>query len=295
MQKYLIFRTDRLGDFLITLILINSIKKNDPNSYITVVASQYNYAYIKSFKIVDNVIILKKNFLSKIKLIFKLRKYFFNHIILHDNKERSYYLSFFLKYTKRIKVNNHLKSHIHIIKDLLNKLNFKFSNSDLNILNKKYKSLNNLKNYIVFHFDEKWFSKTYIKSYKDISPNSNDLKNFLMLLSIKTKKKIIVTTGRKSPRLLKQISIQNLNRKIVFLFNQNYLDLEKTIYNCKLLISCHGFVSHIAAANNIKQIDVIDRNKRNFYLKWTAHFRNYNFIFRKDFKKLYKEILNNIN
>ena len=232
MQKYLIFRTDRLGDFLITLILINSIKKNDPNSYITVVASQYNYAYIKSFKIVDNVIILKKNFLSKIKLIFKLRKYFFNHIILHDNKERSYYLSFFLKYTKRIKVNNHLKSHIHIIKDLLNKLNFKFSNSDLNILNKKYKSLNNLKNYIVFHFDEKWFSKTYIKSYKDISPNSNDLKNFLMLLSIKTKKKNYCYHRKKITKIVKTNIYSKFKSKDcfsfqseLFRFRKNYLQL----------------------------------------------------------------------
>ena len=295
MNKYLIFRTDRLGDFLITLILINSIKKNDPNSNITIVASEYNYSYVKSFKIVDDVVLLKKNLISKIKLIFELRKVFFDHIILHDNKERSMYISSFLKYTKRIKINNHLSSHIEIIKDLLHKLNFNFSFSDLNILNKKYNNFNKLKNYIVFHFDEKWFSKTYIKNYKDISPKMNDLKKFLMLLSKKTNKKIVVTTGKKSPRLLKLISNLNFNRKLIFLFNQNYLDLEKTIFNCDLLISCHGFVSHIAAANNIKQIDLIERNKKNFYRKWTDHFRNYNFLYRKNFKKLYKEILVKIN
>ena len=38
MKKYLIFRTDRIGDFLLTAILINSIKRNNPNSYIVVVA-----------------------------------------------------------------------------------------------------------------------------------------------------------------------------------------------------------------------------------------------------------------
>ena len=295
MRKYLIFRTDRLGDFLITLILINSIKKNDPNSNITVVASEYNYSYVKSFKIVDNVILLKKNLLSKIKLILKLRKYFFDHIILHDNKERSLYISLLLKYTQKIKINNHLNTHIEIIKDLLLKLNFKFSISDLNILNKKYKYFNKLKNYVVFHFDEKWFSKTYIKSYKDISPKMNDLKKFLNLLSKKTNKKIVITTGKKSPKLLKLISNLNFNRKLIFLFNQNHLDLEKTIFNCDLLISCHGFVSHIAAANNIKQIDIIDRNKKNFYRKWTNHFRNYNFLYRKNFKQVYKEILTKIN
>ena len=47
--------------------------------------------------------------------------------------------------------------------------------------------------------------------------------------------------------------------------------------------------------NNIKQIDLIERNKKNFYRKWTEHFRNYNFLYRKNFKKLYKEILVKIN
>ena len=291
MNKYLIFRTDRLGDFLITLILINSIKKNDPSSFITVVASEYNYSYIKSFKTVDDVVLLKKNILSKIKLIFKLRNYFFDYIILHDNKERSLYLSFFLKYTQKIKINNNLNSHIEIIKNLLHKLNFKFSNSDLNILYRKYKSFSNLKDYIVFHFDEKWFSKTYIKKYDDISPKIKDLKEFLILLSKKTNKKIVVTTGRKSTQLLKLLSNLNFNKKLIFLFNQNYFDLEKTIFNSSLLISCHGFVSHIAAAKNIKQIDLIDRNNKKFYKKWTDHFRNYNFLYRKNFKILYKEIL----
>ena len=46
MSKYLIFRTDRIGDFLLTAILINSIKRNNPQSYIIVVASENNYDYI---------------------------------------------------------------------------------------------------------------------------------------------------------------------------------------------------------------------------------------------------------
>ncbi len=62
MNKYLIFRTDRIGDFLLTAILINSIKRNESNSHVTVVASQKNYNYIKSFNSVDSVILLKNGF-----------------------------------------------------------------------------------------------------------------------------------------------------------------------------------------------------------------------------------------
>ena len=74
MNKYLIFRTDRIGDFLLSLILIKSIKRNDPNSHITLVSSEKNYEYIKSFKEVNNVILLKKNFFSKFKTFFLLNK-----------------------------------------------------------------------------------------------------------------------------------------------------------------------------------------------------------------------------
>ena len=81
MNKYLVFRTDRLGDFLVSLILIKSIKRNDASSHISVVASENNYNYIKSFKDVDNTILLKKGFVSKIKLLFYKRIIF---IVLLD-------------------------------------------------------------------------------------------------------------------------------------------------------------------------------------------------------------------
>ena len=94
MNKYLIFRTDRIGDFLLSIILIKSIKRNDINSHITVVASNKNYDYIKSFNIVDEVIIFKKGFFNRIKLILSLKKKTFNYIICHDGK-RAQNLSLF--------------------------------------------------------------------------------------------------------------------------------------------------------------------------------------------------------
>ena len=79
MNKFLIFRSDRIGDFLITAILIKSIKINDPKSHITIIASDKNFSYIKKFPYVDEVIALKNNLISKIKIILKLRK--FNYIM----------------------------------------------------------------------------------------------------------------------------------------------------------------------------------------------------------------------
>ena len=89
MNKYLIFRTDRIGDFLLTLILIKCIKRNDKKSYIVIVSSEKNYHYIKTFNFVDEVIKIKPNFFSRISAINQLRRHTFKITILHDGKNRS--------------------------------------------------------------------------------------------------------------------------------------------------------------------------------------------------------------
>ena len=72
MSNYLFFRPDRIGDFLVSAILINSIKRNDLNSHITVVSSKKNHLYIKSLNFVDEVYLYPDNFIEKISLFLKL-------------------------------------------------------------------------------------------------------------------------------------------------------------------------------------------------------------------------------
>ena len=74
-KDILIFRTDRIGDLLITLPAIFSIKKNMACSKITLVASHKNYEYAKSFKIFDNIYVFPENgLIAKIKFFIKLSK-----------------------------------------------------------------------------------------------------------------------------------------------------------------------------------------------------------------------------
>ena len=61
------------------------------------------------------------------------------------------------------------------------------------------------------------------------------------------------------------------------------------VVKSELLISCHGAISHVAAARSIKQIDIIDKSYD--YSRWTEHFRNYNFLYRDKFNKLSDKIL----
>ncbi len=294
MNKYLIFRTDKIGDFLISAILIKSIRRNDPDSFINVVASEKNYNYIKSFKIVDKVTLLTNGILSKLKLIYFLRKEKYNTIIIHDRKQRSILISLFLKTNLKIVSNANLNiSYFSDIKKILNHLNFSFDKADLNTLNNRtYVGLENLENnYILFHFDEKWIHKEYISNYINIEPSEKELVSFFNLLVNKTNKKLVVTTGLNSPQILNKIFRDKFNAKINFFNNLNFLEIESIIDKSDLLISCHGAVSHLATAKNIKQIDIIDESKSNFYKKWTDHFRNYSFIYRKNFSDLSKEII----
>ena len=294
MSNYLLFRTDRIGDFMLTAILINSIKRNEPNSNITIVSSKKNYDYIKSFSNVNEVILLENTFINKIKLIYKLRLKYYDYIIIHDSKKRSSLISLFLRYNIKINTNNKSNiSYINEIKIILNKLNFNFIDSDLNTLELRgYNSSNfSNKDFILFHFDEKWIYNDYISEFTNIEPSKDDLILFINLLLITSNKKVIITTGMNCPKILNDILDSKLNSNVKIYKKLDFFDLEKLISKCSLLISCHGSVSHVAAAHQIKQIDIIDKKKFEFYSKWTAHFRNYSLLYRKQFSELSKEII----
>ncbi len=293
MNKYLIFRTDRIGDFLISAILIKCIKKNDPNSKITLVGSKNNSSYIRHFDYVDEVIKLENNIFEKLKLIHKLRRYKFSNIIVHDNKKRSKFITFFLKSKKKIfVVNNQKKPHINIIQHILKKMNFEYYQDSLDLFdyNKFNKSQNN--ELIQLHFDEKWIHDEYINKFTNIEPSERELIDLVRTIKQKTNKDLIITTGILLPMILNRIEPDLYKLNVRIYKKLDFLELEKITSKSKILISCHGAISHVAAAYKIKQIDIIDRGYD--YNKWTNHFRNYNSIYREKFSELSKNIISKI-
>ena len=295
MNKYLIFRTDRIGDFLLTLILIKCIKRNDKKSYIVIVSSEKNYHYIKTFNFVDEVIKLKPNFFSRISVINQLRRHTFKITIIHDGKNRSKFINFFIKKNKSIFINNDdiKSSHFSKIKKIIHSLNFSFDNSDLNILENPNFSYNK-KDFIILHYDEKWSVNTYISEYQNIEPSDEQLLDFINKIILKSNHNLVITTGIVTPPILKKIFLRT-NSNIKLIEGLNFMQLQEIVSQSKLLISCHGAISHVASAYNIKQIDIIDVNLKNPYSNWTSHFRNYFPVYRKNFKNLSAEILSLLN
>ncbi len=290
MNKYLIFRTDRIGDFLVSAILIKCIKKNDPSAHISVVASSKNFTYVKTFPYINQVIQLNNNILSKIIVFLRLFRFKYKSIVIHDDKKRSKFISFFLKSVNKIHILDSKKiTHIQIIKNILRKMNLNYFNEALNTLEHREKKKIDNEDLIQLHFDEKWIFNDYIKKFTNIEPTEIELINFLKKLLQKNKRNLIITTGFNVPYIIKKIEA-TLNELKIKLYNDlSFLELEKITSKSSILISCHGAISHVASANNIKQIDIIDKSYD--YGKWTSHFRNYNFLHRENFTKLSGKIV----
>ena len=72
MKKILAFRTDRLGDYIITSNILRELKTK--YGHLTVVCSKTNYELIKSQSFIDKVIIYDKKFSVQIYyLMMKLK------------------------------------------------------------------------------------------------------------------------------------------------------------------------------------------------------------------------------
>ena len=283
-MKYLIFRTDRIGDFLITLPLLKSIKRNNPNSIISVVSSPKNIDFIKKNIFVDEVFLLESNNLKdKFKLFFKLNKYKYEAIIISDKKNRSIILGLFLKgknkifnvskiFQKRILNfffkntfldNDELKNVTvnDILKKNCNSLNMELNNKDYIFFDKNQfekefslkKSLNLDKfKYIILHYDEKWELENYSKLYKkaktltDIKIYKNGFINFLTKLSENKSMKIIITTGYLDTNIISELK-KEFSKISSSLYKLN-LKNEK----CFLITNQNFFsLSHLISKSNL--------------------------------------------
>ena len=119
-KNIIIFRTDRLGDFIIHSRPILELKKKFPNSNIILVCSEINKKIIDNYDFIDKTIIYDKsyNFLKKIKIFFHIiNKIYFLSLVL-DGKKFSYFCNIFIKSKHKLGI---------VYKYYLNFFNFKIN------------------------------------------------------------------------------------------------------------------------------------------------------------------------
>ena len=326
-NSILIFRTDRIGDLIVSCPAIITIKKNIKNSNITLIASKKNYEYAKSLNLFDNVYKYPdKNLLYKIIFIFKLIKLRFNYIFVFDGKERSVIaaslirsnykialipkINFFYKIFKfKFILDNEETNLNKIFQEFLKftNINEKVSNFDFlkNKINNNFSSRIEIKNYLHIHLDEKWFSKLYINKYTNIEPSYSEFIQFLE--NIYQKNDILITTGLIDFELIDELKkkyfnkidnkiymIKKGNRSIYLIYKPTFEDLESLLRSSKTLIACHGAITHAANSFDVKKIDILEKSKATFYRRFTSHLIDYHTIYRSTFSDVKNDIYDKI-
>ena len=324
MKRFLIFRTDRIGDFIASKIIFESIKSNDNRNIIDVVCSKYNENYLKHYKYLNKLIILnRKSIKNYIFSILKLRYIEYDYLIILDGKRRSFIFSLFIKSVHKFIIVKNKKlnffTKIFSYKDFLNsEKNSQFKNfvKFLNIIQIKpiikfdyykdyiIKSNNFLKNknYLHLHLDEKWFEGYYYEDYDYMNLNSYNLNLFLSFLKKKFNKKIIITSGFKKINSLEFFIKKNffkyknnyihktLKSRIIFIKNLDFRDLEIVVKNSNMVITCEGSLSHVSNSFNTPTLCLIQRNRKQTATFWTSHMKKIKYLYRSDIKKVISQI-----
>ena len=99
MAKYLIFRTDRIGDFITSQLVTNSISEVSKKNQVDVVASRYNSKYIKNFKYINRIFIFDKTqnkILDFFNLFLQIKNKKYDYLIVLDGKRRSFLSGIFI-------------------------------------------------------------------------------------------------------------------------------------------------------------------------------------------------------
>ena len=225
-MNYLFFRTDRVGDLIVSSILFKSIKRKNGNNKIFLVCSIGNAELARQLSFIDKVFVYKKGFFNKLKILIEINFLKISSLLVLDGKDRSILFSLFIFAKKKIYIINKKKFFflfrnnktnlifddenknykIDIIIKILSKLDIIFSNEDLNIFKNEYffKSLKERKlkfldncNYNLLHYDEKWIVKSYIETYKNIELNFDNLNIFLNNIINKSQMDLVITSGKK--------------------------------------------------------------------------------------------------
>ena len=322
MKKFIFFRNDKLGDFIILTNLLKAIKKKYKVSEITILCSSHNYNFVKKYKIIDHAYVYNKtdSFFKKVKVFRKIisSNYFasfavdgksfsnlcnfcikskyklglvYNYKFLNlwfSNPNFLYNFFFFHKF-KTFTSKKYLKKIDHLPTKFLKLGNF----LDLNIKTKDsyYFETNKNENFKFNKFRTKYLKKKYIlihfdEKWNDIKSIDKKLFANLLYLQLKTKKQLILTSYKNNFYYFKSLkrSIQQHNSNNIFIVeNSNLFFFERLIFHSLCAVSCHsGFLVQIAGANRTNLIDIINKKDYAWYSSWKPKNTKHKFVFKSN-------------
>ena len=308
MKNILIFKTDRLGDFLNISPVLFNLKSNFPESKITLICSNYNKSIAKYYENDLNIIIYNKPLiLFLLKNYINLNKNNFDLILQLDGKNHSYLCSVFLKATtkaciKYIKNKKILNKLIYInrpnflINKFFDKNEISYENYDLNdnhkyhylslylsLLNKLNIKIFSKDHYLPFYrpinsslFDESYYLFHIDKRWEIFTSITKDkLKE--KILNLAQCNKIVITSDVNSNKIFDFLKVELENTSNIKIIESP--DLHETlsiIYYCKTCVSSHsGLIVHAGAAFKKNIIDLVSPDINNELDRWIPFNLNY--------------------
>ena len=252
MKKFIIFRTDRLGDYLIHSRPIYEIKQQNNDSFIVVVCSKINKKILQNANYIDELIEFNKNdsFITKLKTFFYIirSKYYASFII--DGKKFSYLCNFFLR--SKNKYGLQYKS--------VRKFLFTFET---------YKP-SKLYSYFFFDKAESFTSRKYLIKQENLSQKYLNLFNELNLNLTIYDKYIFQNIKAVEFKFQNLISKLDLNDYVLIHFDEKWLDIDNI--QDKLSTSLINFEKKI----NKKIIITAYNNNFDYFLKLKNNFTYFN-------------------
>ena len=326
MKKFIFFRNDRLGDFIIITNIIRAIKIKYPSSKITVVSSKYNYKFIKKYEIIDDVILYSKDFsfLKRIEIFNKIIKENYYASFAVDGKSFSNLCNIFLKSKNKFGLFYKFKFlGIPFFKP--NILNFLFFDKYEIFTSKKYldkiehlpskfiklgnylglkikkedkyyyspvKKIKKLPNQLANILNKKFILIHLDEKWQDIKGVNENLYENLEIFQKKIKKKILVTSFKNSFDYFVNFKkkLKTIKNKKIILFEDSSLEImERMIYYSKFSISCHsGYLVQISGTNKGKLIDIINKRDLIWYSCWVPKNTFHKFVLKSDNKRSFE-------
>jgi len=286
-KKILILRYDRLGDMVVTLPLIETLKQSYPEYQIDVLASQINASIIKNNSNISSIFIYnfreKKNFINFIKVFFKLRKRkydmvidpFFNNLsrssahlniinarfnIGLEKKERyglqANDFKLFYKATPFNSQNTLMENLLNISsifkierKDFKREITFNVEDEEINTINllKKFKS----KKIILFNIQG---------SIKERSFNNDFIFHFSSIITQNSNNQIILISMPERYKALEAKLNTLNNHQIILAKTKTILEAVALVKHADIIISPDTSIVHIASCFNKKLITFYKNN-----------------------------------
>ena len=283
-HKICIIRDDRLGDTILTLPIIQKLRKTYIDSRITLVISSISKELVKKFDFFDNLIISKNN----IETIRKINQSKFDLILNFSPLKNRFYKLFLKSKTKvhlsfqsRYKYKNRRSIQIAFLKIFFHKI-YCYERNDLNKLchqtefmdkllvsegvykSEKPNKINlNLGNNLIFdyliHLSDRWFKSDY---------RNKDLINLIEIL-IKTNSKICITTDLYLSNDLKNLIDEIIkNFKLNCFIRPSFEEWINLIDQSNVIMTFESGCSHICGILNKKTLIIYDnQNKPDFIMK----------------------------